>query len=69
MGQQSYSLSSQALSVMRETIGILHNEEDILGNERCSPNQGKHAHQQVQNQSEYRSRQRSFEMKILAIDH
>lgn len=76
--------SSQALAEMREKIRILHNEVEILGNERAAKDlaltKEHNAHQQAQNQrdalrqdlnrllSEYRSRQSTVEQQIQEID-
>lgn len=76
--------SAQALAEMREKIRILHNEVEILGNERMAKDMAltkeKNAHLQAQNQrdslrqdlnrllSEYRSKQSVVEQQIQEID-
>lgn len=76
--------SAQALAEMREKIRILHNEVEILSNERAAKDialtKEHNAHLQAQNQrdalrqdlnrllSEYRSRQGTVEQQIQEID-
>eukprot|EP01038_Epipyxis_sp_PR26KG_P007169 gene7169-9772_t len=76
--------SAQALAEMREKIRILHNEVEILGNERMAKDMAlskeMNAHSQAQNQrdslrqdlnrllSEYRTKQSTVEQQIQEID-
>lgn len=76
--------SAQALAEMREKIRILHNEVEILMNERTAKNlalsKENNAHQQAMNQrdalrqdlnrllSEYRAKQSTVEQQIQEID-
>lgn len=76
--------SAQALAEMREKIRILHNEVEILGNERTAKDMAlskeRNSHQQAQNQrdalrqdlnrllSEYRAKQSTVEQQIQEID-
>lgn len=76
--------SAQAVAEMREKIRILHNEVEILSNERAAKDMAltkeDNAHQQAQNQrdalrqdlnrllSEYRHRQSNVEQQIQEID-
>lgn len=76
--------SAQALAEMREKIRILHNEVEILGNERTAKDMAltkeRNSHAQAQNHrdslrqdlnrllSEYRSKQSTVEQQIQEID-